>query len=86
MLENKTNTITALIAFNKALQQQYIPSQSQYTKLEKTLVEAIKIQEINEVAFSNAKNALAHAYMCGFTKGKDKEREELMAEFGKPLV
>ena len=80
------NETSIRINFNRALQQQYVPLQSQYHKLEKALVEVIKIEETNEIAFSTAKSALAHAYMSGFVKGREQERKELMAEFEKPLV
>ena len=62
---NTNNTMQARIGFNKAMQEQYAPSQQEYSKLAKAINEMVKAHGPGDVAVSAIENALAHAYMCG---------------------
>ncbi len=81
-MDNKLERIT----LNKAMQQQYTPSQNQYSNLTNALNGIAKVYGAGDIAISSIENALSHAYMCGFTTGKKQENKELMAELEKPMV
>ena len=47
------------------MQEQYKPSQQEYSKLAKAINEMVKVNGAGDIAISAIENALAHAYMCG---------------------